>query len=156
MASMTVKKHVEAPPERVFAAATDFQNLPKFIRGIKKVEMLTDGPVGAGARFRETRTVFKREATEEMQVTAFEPPRRVALGCESCGCRYHTEFTFTPAGNGTDVRMTFEAQPLSLFAKVMSVLMKPMIKACLRESEKDLDDVKAAVESGRWAATRVA
>jgi carbon monoxide dehydrogenase subunit G len=148
MAGITVKKHVEAPPEKVFEVASDFAKAPEHIRGIAKVEMLTDGPVGAGTRFRETRIMFKREATEEMEVTAFDPPRSYALGCENHGCKYHSVLTFTPNGDGTDVEMTFEATPLTVFAKVMSVAMSPMIKKVAVECSKDLDDLKAAVESG--------
>jgi hypothetical protein len=102
--------------------------------------------------------MFKREATEEMEVTAFDPPRSYTLGCESCGCRYSTVMRFTPRGAGTDVAMTFEATPLTTFAKVMSPLMKPMVKSCLKQVAKDLDDLKASVEgpaaTGAAAATR--
>ena len=70
MTTFTVKKHVNAPPELVFAKASDFANAPSFIGAIKKVEILTPGPIQAGTRFKETRVMFKREATEEMEVTA--------------------------------------------------------------------------------------
>jgi carbon monoxide dehydrogenase subunit G len=144
---MKIKKHVEAPPETVFATAADFARAAEFVRGIAKVEMLTDGPVGVGTRFRETRIMFKREATEEMEVTAFDPPRSYALGCENHGCRYHTEITFTPNGSGTDVEMVFDATPLTVLAKVMAVAMSPMMKKLAEECGKDLDDLKQAVES---------
>jgi hypothetical protein len=52
--------------------------------------------------------------------------------------------------------MTFEATPLSRFARVMSILMRPMLKAALKACEQDLDDLKTAVESQREGATRVA
>jgi len=81
-----------------------------------------------------------------MEVTAFDPPRSYTLGSESCGCRYSSVLRFTPKGSGTDVTMTFEAVPLTTFAKIMSVVMRPLIKSSLKLIAKDLDDLKAAVE----------
>jgi hypothetical protein len=43
--------------------------------------------------------------------------------------------------------MQFDGQPLTIFAKIMSVLMKPMMKSLAKMIEKDLDDLKAAIES---------
>jgi carbon monoxide dehydrogenase subunit G len=146
MACFTITRHIGAPRDKVFACLSDFRRAPERIKGIKKVEMLTDGPVGVGTRFRETRIVFKREASEVMEVTAFNPPIGYTLACNSCGCRYESEFRLTPRGAGTDVEMRFAVQPLTLFAKVMGSLMRPMFKMCLTEMGKDLDDLKASIE----------
>lgn len=155
MALFTIRKHVDAPREKVFEVASDFVNAAGFIRGITGIEMLTDGPVGVGTKFKETRVIMKREATEEMEVTAFDPPESYVLECESCGCRYRSEFRFTPSGGGTDVEMTFEGKGLTVFAKVMSFIMRPMMKMCMKETGKDLDDVKAAAEGKRAGAEAV-
>lgn len=146
MFGFSVDRHVAAPPEIVFARATDFRNAPQFISSIVKMEILTSGPVGAGMRFRETRMMFGQEATEEMTVTTFEPPKRYTLSAESHGSRYHTELTFVPDGQGTRMTMTFQGTPLTLTARIMSVLMKPMMKSVMNACAKDLDDIKAAVE----------
>ena len=147
MPGVTIREHVNAPADAVFDAAADFTNAAKTIRSIRKIEILTPGPVRVGTRFRETRMMFKREATEEMEVTAFERPRRFALGAENHGCRYHTEIRFAPQGQGTDIEMRFEAVALSWFAKVMSILMHPMMRMMARECANDLRDLKAAVEA---------
>jgi uncharacterized protein YndB with AHSA1/START domain len=147
MPGIKLTRHVEAPPEKVFATATDFAGAPQFIRAIREVEMLTDGPVGIGTRFRETRVMLENEATEEMEVTAFDPPRSYALGTENYGTRFRTEFTFTPNGDGTDVEMSFEATPQTAVAKMMASALAPMIEKLAEECEKDLDDLKAAAES---------
>jgi len=146
MPSFTLEKHIAATPEQVFAAATDFQRAPEIIRGIVHTEILTDGPVGVGTRFKETRVMFKREATEEMQVTRFDPPAGFDLTCENHGCRYLTTFRMQPSGAGTKVEMTFDVTPLTTPAKVMGFLMRPLMKSCLKETAKDLDDLAAAVE----------
>ena len=147
MAGFKINKQIEAPIETVFAALTDITSAPETISGITKMELLTNGPVGKGTRFRETRVMFGREATEEMEVTAFETPRRYVLGCENHGCRYRTEYLLTERGGGTELSMEFDAEPLTLFAKVMSVLMKMMSKKMIETCGKDLDDLKVAIES---------
>ena len=58
MAQFTLKKHIEAPPERVFEVVTDLRGAPERIRGITKMEVLTEGPIGGGTRYRETRIMF--------------------------------------------------------------------------------------------------
>lgn len=145
---LTARETIAAPVDEVFAVAADFANAPEVIGGIERVEMLTDGPVGVGTRFRETRVLHGREGTEEMEVTEFEPPERYALGCESHGCLYRTVFRFTPSGDSTEVDMIFEATPQTFFAKVMSVVMRPAIKSIAKLVEQDLADIKRAAEAG--------
>lgn len=146
---MEVSRQIAAPPEHVFALASDFAHAADHVQAIERVELLTPPPVGVGTRFRETRKVFGRSATEELAVTEFEPPRRYVVGCDSHGCRYRSEFLFTPRGGGTEVRLTFEAQPLNLIARIMGFLMRPLVKKVVAECAKDLDDIAAAAESRR-------
>ncbi len=90
--------------------------------------------------------MFGREATEEMTVTVFEPPRRYTLSAESHGSRYHTELSFAPTARAPRVAMTFQGTPVSFMARVMSVLLRPMMKSVAKACAKDLDDIKAAAE----------
>lgn len=146
MTELEIRRHVAATPQRVFAQAANFAGAADTISAITKMEMLTDGPVGVGTRFRETRVMFGREATEEMTVAAFDSPRSYILHAQSHGSDYRSEMRFEPSGDGTDVVMTFQATPLTRVAKVMSVLVKPMMKSMGKMILKDLDDLKIAVE----------
>jgi carbon monoxide dehydrogenase subunit G len=146
MKPITCSVSINATPQAVFAACTDFANAPERVKGIVRVEMLTDGPVGLGTKFKETRIMFKREATETMEVTAYEPPHRVQLSANSCGAEFHSEFKITPEGNGSRVDVTMTTKPISFFAKLMSplgFLMAGTMKKCLQD---DLEDIKAYVE----------
>jgi uncharacterized protein YndB with AHSA1/START domain len=150
---VTVTVMIEAPRDRVFAAATDLQRWPETMSQIKQLEVLTEGEVGTGTRFRETRVMYGREATEEMEITAFEPPSRYTVEANSHGVRYISTFHFVdhPSG-GTQVTMTFDGQPQTLSAKLLGGLMKPMIKkAILRSVTQDLEELKDTIER-EWAA----
>ena len=142
----TTTKHIEASPEEVFTLATDFGRAAEVIRAIEKVEMLTDGPIGVGTRFLETRTVLGHETTQEMEVTAYDSPSLYAMGCESHGTRYLTEVRLAPNHTGTSVELRFEAQPLSFMAKAMAEMLKPMLDSVVGVLEKDLEDLREALE----------
>ena len=150
MSGITTTRTIQAPAEVVFAAASDFAGAAGRIGAIERVEMLTDGPVGVGTRFRETRRMRGREASETMEVTLFEPPRRYVLLAESHGCRYESGLSFTPAGtpegSATTVAMHFAAEPLTLPAKILAFLCRPMMKMVARACAKDLDDLARTVE----------
>ena len=147
MASMKITTQIAAPPETVFDVAADLPNAAEHVDGITKIEMLTDGPVGAGTRFRETRVMMGREATEEMEVTAFDRPRSYTVEATSCGCHFASSFTFTAEGDGTQVVLNTQSKPLTLFAKLMSPLGALMMGPMKKAMAQDLDCVKAVAES---------
>lgn len=147
MGQMTVSKHIDAPQDKVFAVITDLEGARERITGIEKVELLTDGPFGKGTRWRETRIMFKREATEEMEITAWDPPDGYTLGCESCGARYDMALTLVSDGAATSMEWRIETTPITFMARVMSVfsgLMSGMMKKCMAQ---DMEDIKAAAET---------
>jgi hypothetical protein len=148
MPSIEVTRRIAAPRAAVFARFSDLRDAPNVVTAIRKLEVLTDGPIGKGTTFRETRVMFGREHTETMTITAFDPPHGYEVGAESHGCRYRSSFRFVEAGpSATDVTMRFEGTPLTFMAKVMGFLMKPLTKRILAECVKDLDDLKRACEA---------
>jgi carbon monoxide dehydrogenase subunit G len=141
-------EHINAPVEKVFAVASDVEHATEVISAITKMEVLTAGPVGVGTRFRETRVMFGKEATEEMEFTAFDPPRSYTLVADSHGCHYVSTFRFTPEGAGTRVDFEFTGDAHSFGAKVMSAVMGPLMKGTMRKMlAKDLLELKRYAES---------
>lgn len=147
MAQFTIDKYIEAPREVVFDTAVDLHSAAENIRGIEKLELLTEGPIGLGTRFRETRIMFKKEATEVMEISVFDRPSRFVYKANSCGCKYVTSHELVQEGSGTRFSLVFSSEPQTLLAKVMGVVFSFMIKACMKEVEKDLEDLKAVSES---------
>lgn len=145
--------HVDADPARTFAAFTDLRNAATNVRGIKHIDVLTDGPIRKGTQFRETRTMFGKDAVETMEITAFDPPHGYSVGCGSCGARFDTDFQFTPESGGTRVDVSMKAIPMSLFAKIMFPLTGWMMAGAMRKCfENDLADIKAVAEGNTSAA----
>ncbi|WP_225755411.1 SRPBCC family protein [Actinotalea sp. Marseille-Q4924] len=150
MDHIEVARHVAAPPERVWALATDLAGAPRVLSGVERVEVLTPGPFGVGTRWRETRTMFGREATEEMAVTAVEPQRSYTVEADGSGAHYVSTFTFAPsAGGGTDVVLTFGARPTTRVARVLSALTGPLAQRSVAKALRgDLEDLARAAEAG--------
>ncbi|GAA2640274.1 hypothetical protein GCM10010307_40310 [Streptomyces vastus] len=71
--SVVVERRIAAGQRRVWEALTDLGGMDRVLSSVSKVEILTDGTFDVGTRWRETRRMFGRDATEEMWVTASEP-----------------------------------------------------------------------------------
>ncbi|MEW1904178.1 MULTISPECIES: SRPBCC family protein [unclassified Streptomyces] len=155
--SVVVERRVAASPGRVWEAITDLPGLPRVLTGVRKVEVLTPGGFAVGTRWRETRRMLGREATEEMTVTACEPPDRYVTVADSHGMHYVSELTLTPDGTGrapdgtgsTVLRMSFSARPAhgrapGLLGRAFARLGA---KAVAKALAKDLSDVANAVET---------
>lgn len=143
-----VTRRFNHPQDQVWSALSDFATAPERISGITEIEMLTPGPVGKGTRFRESRLVMKKKATETMEVTEWNPPHSYTLDCRSCGCQYRFTVSCRTDGSGTGVELSFDATPLTFMARVMSFLMGRMMKGmCLKAFTKDMDDVRTWLDS---------
>lgn len=146
MARLQLTHHISAPVDRVFDVFTDFAHAAENVRAIQKLELLTNGPIGVGTRFRETRTMFGRSATETLEITDFHPGRSYTVGCQSCGCECRSRFDFRPDAGGTTVALDFVYAPVTFFAKLMSPLSVFVIKSCRKAMEEELADLKAVAE----------
>ena len=145
MATIIVSTNVSKPIDQVFAVFTDIEKLAERIPAITALEKLSEGPFGEGTRWRETRVMFKKEATEEMWVTGFDAPNRYNVVAESHGMRYVTLFQFEAEGDGTKVSWKFEGTALTFGAKIMApifnLLMTGTMKKCMRGDLEALRDV---------------
>ena len=141
---------VRAPAERVWAVLTDIRHADQTLSGVTKVEPLTEGPYGVGTRWRESRRMFGREETQQLEVTLAEEPTRTVIEADSSGVHYVTEFSLTPAGDGTRLRMGFTATQARTnpVQKVLWVLFGTLgAKAAARMMGKDLHDIAVRAEA---------
>ncbi|MFF7182670.1 SRPBCC family protein [Streptomyces sp. NPDC008121] len=147
--SVVVERRIQASPGPVWETLTDLPGMERVLKGVDRVEVLTEGAFGVGTRWRETRTMFGKQATEEMTVTESVPPDRYVTVADSHGMHYVSEIALLPAGTGaTTVRMTFSATPaagrsMGLLTRLLSGLGA---KAVSRALAKDLDDIAASLE----------
>ena len=141
-----LSKHIAAPIDVTFDVFSDIPNLQERIEGIVKVEVLSEVSQGVGTRWRETRVLFGREATEEMEISAFQPHHSYEVVASSRGFDYHSQYTFAEAEGGTQVGLVFSGKATSLPARLMSPLGALFKKATQQALEADMDQLKALCE----------
>ena len=146
MSKMNLSVDIDAAPEAVFDIIADIENSAARIEGIEKIEMLTEGSVCVGTKWRETRLMMKKEAVEKMEITAFERPSYYTVYCDSCGCDMEWTMSVEPRGDGSTLTLDMMSKARTSMAKLMAPLgwlMSGMMKKCV---VKDLDNIKAYIE----------
>lgn len=145
--SLVESVEVAAPAERVWGVATDLENTASNIKGIITLERLDDGTgFGIGTRWRETRKMFGKEASEEMEVISLEEGRSYTTEALHGKTRYLSSVSVEPISDSSSrLSMAFEAETSGfinqLLSKVMNKLMERNVRKLIRE---DLDDIAAA------------
>ncbi|HEX6923898.1 MAG TPA: SRPBCC family protein [Longimicrobiaceae bacterium] len=140
---------IQAPPAAVMEAMTDLDAWPRWMPALVRVEKLTEGPFDLETRWRETRKVFGREASEVFHVTEFEPPGRLGLwvnGAEGTTGKgeYRFLYLLEPAGEGTTrVTLEGEANMPGLAARVLGFLFRGMLR---KGTERDLAALRSWLE----------
>jgi len=137
---------VAAPPAAVFSTLADVDSWARFMSGVESVEILSPGAIGAGTRFRETRTMFGKTATEEMTVVEIEPPNRLLLAASNHGTQYRVEHKLAAAGAGTRLSLQFSGTPVTLLARIFAPLGLLFAGSVRKQIEKDLADLKREAE----------
>jgi len=139
---------IQAPPSIVWKVITDIEHSVDTISGIQKVEVLERPPEGLiGLKWRETRTMFGKTATEVMWITHVEEGRSYRTRAESHGAVYISGFDLRDQGDSTLLTMAFEGTAVTLGGKMMNLLMGWMFKKATVEAIKeDLMDIKRVAE----------
>ena len=131
-----------APPDRVWALASDFANASGRIKAITKVEIVTPGPVGVGTHFRE----WRGRHSVDMEIAAWAPPRSYTLRGRAVGTEFLSQVRCVPDGAGTRLEMEIHVRPQTFGAKLFSPLMALMSKVMVKTCAKELADIAAAAE----------
>lgn len=146
MATVRVSRDISAPIEHVFAMFTDIEHGAEHVSGIKKVDMMTLGPLHLGSKWNETREVLGRLDDAAMEVTAFEHNRGYTITHHKVGVRIDTVFTFEPVERGTRVSVEFGLNPHGLPPAFLSPLEWAMKRTVREVLGQDLLDLKQTLE----------
>lgn len=146
--SVTVSRTVAAPVETVWAVATDLAAAPETLSGVTRVEVLEGEIFGVGTRWRETRTLMVREATEEPVVTAATAPSSYTVEADNHGVHYVSTFAFAPLGaNRTEVTMAFAGTPTAPQNPLVKLMGRFGLRMVRKTLEQDLADLARAAEA---------
>lgn len=148
MARINLSIDVNASPETVFAVFSDVENAPDRIEWYENVEMLTDGPVRVGTKWRETRRINNKQSVEQWEMTAFDRPNYFSAYCDSQG--YDVEWTMRvqPAEVGSRLTLEMTTKPRTIIGKLFTPVEWLMSGMCKKMIRKDLESTKAYIEQG--------
>ncbi len=150
-----LQQFVSASPEHVFRVLTDLDAAGEWMPGFVSAERVGETR-GLGERWRETRRIMGKEATQEFEVTELDPPRTFGLrmqmdGDSSRGGEYVFRYRLTPQDGGTMVDLHGEVRGLGRLASFFGRLMVAMSRGAIA---RDLQAMREHAE--RTAAARTA
>ena len=151
MTTVSTEVMIDAPAGAVWATITDIENSMNTIEGIDAIEILDRPAEGAGIRglrWRETRTMFGKQAIETMWIT--DVVERVSYDTEarSHGSIYRTRFEVSETPGGTRLVVHFSGEPTSTVARIFALVFGRFMAGSIRKAlQKDLADIRVAAEA---------
>ncbi|TDW90111.1 carbon monoxide dehydrogenase subunit G [Kribbella pratensis] len=132
---------IDRPPAEVFEYLAHLENVPRWNYAIGETRKITNGPVGVGARYLQTRTI-PVHAEETLEITEFEPDRGLSLSGTLSSMPARISYTLHPDGNATTLTNTIELQPprhLALVAPIAVRRIKSAVAANLAVLQEILE-----------------
>jgi uncharacterized protein YndB with AHSA1/START domain len=136
--TITIKRR----PDEVFTFLAHFENVPLWNYAIAETRKITDGPVGVGSRYRQTRTLPTR-SEETFAVTEFEPVRTLSIGGGLGPFEGEIRYLLERVGNATVLTNTMTLQPSGPL-RLIAPLAAPRVKAAVAAN---LDTLKQILET---------
>jgi hypothetical protein len=142
MAGFNMTEWIARTPREVFDFIAASENAPKVVSSVKSMDKLTEGPVGVGTRYRETRMMNGKEAQSELEIVAFEPYQKYSMKNVTEGIETVYHYTFQPEKDGTHIDLVCEVT-----ASGVKKLMVPLVVFILKKEDGDhLQRLKQAME----------
>ncbi len=145
---VSVDIEIAKPKELVWSTITAIEKCSDFISGITDIQILNQPEEGlVGLKWKETRLMFGKEATETMWITEAVENEYYCTRAESHGSVYITKLSLNQVGDNTILCMSFVGEPQTLFVKAVSACMGGFIKRSMKKALlKDLEDIKNYLE----------
>ena len=94
---------IRCPVAEVFAFVTNVENDLRWQPQISEVRVTSEGPIGVGTTFREVRHMFGFRFVWDMNITVFEPNRRICIESLRGAVPYRGCRDFEPVEDGTRI-----------------------------------------------------
>lgn len=154
MAGFEASEIIERPAEEVFRFVEDTANASKWVGEGVRIEPLTEGPMRAGWRFKETRRMGGRDASAEIEIRVHDgpgpgrkPPYRHAAGGSAMGVDAEYDFTFHELdARRTKVEVVCRVKPTNILGRAFAGVA---VKAMQKQDGDMLQRMKRAIEGTR-------
>ncbi len=139
---------IDASPARVFELLNDSESLKQWIPNLIEDEVTERTEAGVGTKFRQVYLENGRRMAMEGKVIAYEKDKYLA--CEIRGESFDlvVDYSLQAQGDGTLLTQNSEILFKSTPMKIMSVLVKPLIRKAMNKQEvEQFSRLKALAEA---------
>ena len=142
---INIEIEVDRPLSDVYAAFNHPDNLPRWIQGLQRTELISGEPGKVGAKTRQI--YLERGRIVEMieTITAHEPEKHLSGTLEGPGINATMEVNFIDRGERTGIRFSSNFKGSSILMSLMLPFMKGAMK---KRTCGDLETFKRMVEAG--------
>lgn len=134
---------IPQPKDEVFAFAVNMDNFTEVMPNVVKVEKVTEGPVGVGTQYKETREIRGREASSTIEVVDYVSNEKYSVESALEGLRTVYHYRFSESNGETKIRFECEIHAFTFKMK----LVKPLFKRIMKKEDGDhLQNMKKAIE----------
>ena len=131
---------ISAPLSRVWEYASDVHRQPEWMHEMKRVEMITPGPIRVGSRGRATVRIFGISTTDDVVITRLDPPH-------AFGIRHEGKFTgeglleFSAASEQQTLIRWMEYLRPPLFPMLAGFLQRPILRRIFQSDLRHLKEI---------------
>jgi uncharacterized protein YndB with AHSA1/START domain len=131
---------INAPLPRVWEYASDVKRQPEWMHEMKRVEMITPGPIKVGSRGRATVRIFGISTTDDVVITRLEPPH-------AFGIRHEGKFTgeglleFSAASEQQTLIRWMEYLRPPIFPMLAGFLQRPILRRIFQSDLRHLKEI---------------
>lgn len=132
---------MDADRRAVFSLLTDIGSLAGRIGGILDMTLLTDPPVGLGTRFVHSRRFGVFVVEREVEITAWDPPRRFVASFRVLGVRVDSLHLLERERERTRFSLTVRADPRGAFRPLALLAWQALSSYALDAVEREVADI---------------
>ena len=140
-----VETVIAAPPDKVWAAMTDFAQAPRWMPGLHEVAPKDDQPLGAGKVFTVTMSTKGRGKQRNLTLSDWRPSDRFALSSQEGGVTATYTYFLAPSGDGTRVKLNGACEAKGPFWRLLHPLI---VKMMAKHDGVQVELLKNLIEQG--------
>ncbi len=145
MPEVQVQQPFSLPLDRVWDLLVAFERYPERIHSYVAIEFDSERREGIGTRWRQTRTVFGRSHSQDIEITGWEPPHRLVLAAREAGALYETRYELASVDEYTNVTMTFSVTAKNPAAWIfVTTIGRRLLRSTGATMTQDLADLLSA------------
>jgi uncharacterized protein YndB with AHSA1/START domain len=136
---ITVTVDIDRPPAEVFAFLSDFENNPRFQRGMRRCTWTSPAPHGVGSTYDQVAHFLGKDIVSSFEVVEWEPGRRVKIASTSGPFPIQETRIVEPRDGGARVTAVVEGDASGFF-RLAAPLQRFMVERSVRRDyQRDLE-----------------